>query len=538
MPKTNAERAAHLIQAYIDSDNGKNANADVQYVQTMRTSLEEKFQKLENEDRRAPMPFMSMKTRYRELDEKLKETADYIKAGNVDPKELEQKQDRIINLIGGLRSDHRDVRDVLADPDNDDHELYQELFAGYDNKKLDEMEVGKAQNVLRTTGESKSAYKWIDSVYEDMKTPKDVTEENVARILAARQLGNAVYDHPDNIKKAKISQSALNNHAQKLMASKEFKDYYETVKNLDFKKTIKHGHGGYLEKTFEDFLVNTGAKGPLEFDAHGRYQKVLDAKSRDISQSYDYKSYADYFEKNKGKVITSKEVLAARMAAADDLARKNPNAPFDKTELDKRAREFLGNPAFKLMATKPDKMDLIINGDASGFAASVKEMNDACKSMLDENGEFRCTGFPEIAMDRLEKRVKENKDLEPVVKSVKALKQGKKEPKDIVNTLSKIMEYQGKHMKDGSGPMGKDMNDTLRVLHELTVGTPLNSIVQTQIDKTNQTRGVDKTYGSFVTKDLIAKEGKEKLADFERRLGLNTEFNDGMDLGHVSGPLF
>ena len=85
-------------------------------------------------------------------------------------------------------------------------------------------------------------------------------------------------------------------------------------------------------------------------------------------------------------MITSKEVLAARMAAADDLARKNPNAPFDKTELDKRAREFLGNPAFKLMATKPDKMDLIINGDASGFAASVKEMNDACKSMLDENG--------------------------------------------------------------------------------------------------------------------------------------------------------
>ncbi len=97
MPKTNAERAAHLIQAYIDSDNGKNANADVQYIQSMKTSLDEKFQKLQNEDRRAPMPFMAMKTRYRELDEKLKEAADYIKAGNVDPKELEQKQNRIIN---------------------------------------------------------------------------------------------------------------------------------------------------------------------------------------------------------------------------------------------------------------------------------------------------------------------------------------------------------------------------------------------------------------------------------------------------------
>ena len=28
-------------------------------------------------------------------------------------------------------------------------------------------------------------------------------------------------------------------------------------------------------------------------------------------------------------------------------------------------------------------------------------------------------------------------------------------------------------MTNGMGPMGKDMNDTLRVLHELTVGTPL-----------------------------------------------------------------
>lgn len=41
MPKTNAGRAAHLIQAYIDSDNGKNANADVQYIQSMKTRYNE-----------------------------------------------------------------------------------------------------------------------------------------------------------------------------------------------------------------------------------------------------------------------------------------------------------------------------------------------------------------------------------------------------------------------------------------------------------------------------------------------------------------
>lgn len=50
---------------------------------------------------------------------------------------------------------------------------------------------------------------YIDSVYDDMKTPKDVTEENVALILAARQLGNAVYDHPENIKKTGSARRSL-----------------------------------------------------------------------------------------------------------------------------------------------------------------------------------------------------------------------------------------------------------------------------------------------------------------------------------------
>ena len=73
----------------------------------------------------------------------------------------------------------------------------------------------------------------------------------------------------------------------------------------------------------------------------------------------------------------------------------------------------------------PGKTDMIVNGDAPGSAASVKEVNDACKSMLDEKGEFICYGAPEIAMERLEKRMTENEDLKPLVESVKALQQGK-----------------------------------------------------------------------------------------------------------------
>ena len=44
-------------------------------------------------------------------------------------------------------------------------------------------------------------------VYKKMDDPNIVSEEDVSLILAARQLGNAVYDHPDNIKNTRLSEA-------------------------------------------------------------------------------------------------------------------------------------------------------------------------------------------------------------------------------------------------------------------------------------------------------------------------------------------
>jgi hypothetical protein len=343
-----------------------------------------------------------------------------------------------------------------------------------------------------------------------------------------------VYDHPANIKNTRLSEAELRNHANKLMATPEFKEYFKTVENLDFKKTVKHGHGGYLEKTFEDFLVKKNGREPLDFDVNGRYQRAIDAanpKPKDLSELYNYKNFGEYFEKNKGDVVTSKEVHAARMAAADFYHRQNPNAPFNKKALDQKARSFMKDPAFKVMMAMPGKADMIANGDAPGFAASVKSMSDACRSMLNENGEFKNVGHSDISLDRLRERCEENPDLKPVVDSVDALKQGKKEPKDVLKTLNTIVEYQDKHMNDKIGPAGKDMNDTLRLLHELTGGTELNGIVKTQIDKVNNARGLKEGDRAYVTHGFIAKEGREAEAQLQKEIDGN-DLNKPIDLGH------
>ena len=540
MPKiyTNAERAAHLIQAYIDSDNGAKPNEDVQYIQSMKESLANKNQELANKNERFPITLQSMNMRYRDLDKELREAADYIKAGNVDPKVLYEKQQKISGLIGGLQTDHRSAKEAMSDPEREDQKLYKDLFGGYDNDKLDQIQADKGQNILHRTGETKSAYKWIESIYGDMKKPEDVTEEDVAMILAARQLGDAVYDHPENIKNNRISEAELKNHANKLKGSKLFQEYYKTVKNLDFKKTVKHGHGGYLEKTFEDFLVKSAAEGPLPFDAHDRYQKVLDAKWKDPSLLHDYKSYGDYFEKNKGNVVTSKEAHAARMAAAAILHDEDPNAPFDKKVLDAKAREWLKSPSFKLVTAMPGKLDMIINGDAPGFADSVQALKNSAKSLLNENGEFDMKErYPDLSLNRLKERMDENPDLKPVVESVEKLQNGKKEPQDVIKTVDTIMRYQDKHMTDNMGDMGRDMNNTLRLLHEITNHSPLNSIVQTQIDKTNKARNVNENRGMPLTYDMIAEEGREMDAALNDELGINKKGDIAMDFGHVNGPI-
>ena len=151
---------------------------------------------------------------------------------------------------------------ILKEENHPSHEKYAKIFSGYDHEHfrniepLNDVESKRTADILKRFGETKSAAKWIDSVYKEMDEPISVSEERVARILAARQLGNAVYGDPKNIKNAKFSEAELRVHADKLMQSQAFKDYYKSVvKDLDFKKTIKHGHGGYLEKTFEDFLV-------------------------------------------------------------------------------------------------------------------------------------------------------------------------------------------------------------------------------------------------------------------------------------------
>jgi hypothetical protein len=48
-----------------------------------------------------------------------------------------------------------------------------------------------------------------------MKTPQEMTKKDIATILAARQLGDTIYDHPENIRKNTISAAELRTEASR-----------------------------------------------------------------------------------------------------------------------------------------------------------------------------------------------------------------------------------------------------------------------------------------------------------------------------------
>ena len=380
----------------------------------------------------------------------------------------------------------------------------------------------QGKEIVRQFGTKKTAAKIIEEIQDNVHGPNDITAEHIATIIAARQIANTVPGDKSRLKSTSIDPVTLQERVDKLLASEAFQDFLEEnavpygENHYTFDpKMLTDGHGGKLESYFSLSLKGRKDLQDLSQDLYGRYQKTLDAemaKRRDIDYS-SYQTYKDYFEQNKGNVQLNPTVHAARMAAADALDKENPGAVFKKGNLDRKAIAIMQDPSFRILTALPGKQEMLLNGDGPGFEASVQEVKETCKSMLDKDGKFAHKDHSDIALNRLKNRVEAgedvNSDLKDVVNSIESLKSGdKKTPRDVINTVGKIMEYQEKHMaEDTMGDKGRDMNDTLRVLHELTAGTKLNDVVQTQIDKVNSVRNVVPEQKNYLTKDFIAKEG-------------------------------
>ena len=530
--------AAHLTQCFIDNPNatispGSEAN-DAYELEHVYDAVHKLYEAKKNSQEGASADLEELNSALTGLITHTKNAATNFK--NISRGKLQESQTNAADCIKKATQLFENFNGPELQDEN--FQLAKENFLRIEAK------TGSA--VIKASGETKSAAKWIDSFKDGIPKEGPVDAQTVAMIFAARQLSNAVFGKRGNIDKTQLSEQQIRQQAEILMDSPEFQKYMQANPNID-PKILKGNHGGKLEQSFEQFLAKEG-KEDLEFDLRGRYKKtVQEANKAKAQQSewvqvdrndiynahevtvkeHNYTSYADYFKRNamnKEEETVSPIAHAAKMAAAYSLMqdeKKNPEIKFDRSTLNSTANKFMKDPGFTLMAMDASAMEKLRNGDGDGFSLDVEDFNRACRSPYNNFYEkFAPRGEIQPSLDRLTEAAKKDPELKKVVDGYKelqgtTLKEDGSSEQKVAKVLSSLIEYQNKNASK-LGADARKVDDTLRLFNETIKGTYLESYVEQQAEKLNQARNLPEGHPSFMTAKKIAQEGKE-IAE-QRRL--------------------
>ena len=520
MPKKyrSIDYAAHYTQLYRGNPEGKK-EIETSNIQELHKIVRDKINSMMGKEE-LPDDLVKLDNALKGFINSTKEAAG--KIGTASPAELLQHQKDAAYFQKRIETSLNSVKGFEGD------ENFQFLKEDFFTRPCN-----KGAEVLKMSGQTKSAAKWIESFRKGVPSNGPVPDENLALVFAARQLANAKLGKRANIDKTQLSEQQIRRQAEILMDSPEFKKFREQV--ADNPKLFHTGHGGKLEKTFEDFLAKEG-KGDLEFDHGKRYQKAINEAAKAKEQQSEwvnlnegdfidaptkvegpkYTDYADYFKQNikGGDKTTAAMAHAAKMAAAYDLSQRKPDAPFDRAELNKRTQQFLNDPGFKIMNMDPNVTQMFREGKAADFVKEADDFAVACRSVYDLSDKFNPKGEIEAPLNRLTEAAKSDPALKKIVDGFNSLKgtqleEGKSEKK-VAELLNDMIEYQNKNASANTvDSPAKNVDDTLRLFYETTKGTYLQSVVESQMKKINAARGFSPEHPRYLTINRIAKEGRE-----------------------------
>ena len=525
--------AAHLTQCYIDNPNatispGSSAN-DAHDLEQIYETVSNMYTAKLNSKEGGSIGLGRLNLALNGLVKHVKSSAENFKTAS--PDELQTLQsDAASYLKQATQLFNEFDGPELQDPN------FKENFQAVKEKFLN-LEATTGSAVIKASGKTKSAAKWIDTLKDGIPKEGPVDAQTVTMIFAARQLSNAVFGKRGNIDKTQLSEQQIRQQAEILMDSPEFQKYMQANPNID-PKILKGNHGGKLEQGFERFLAKEG-KEELEFDLRNRYRKVVQEANKAKEQQsewvevnrgdiievtvkeHNYASYADYFKRNvdnKEEETVSPLAHAAKMAAAYNLMqeeKKDPEIKFDRKALNKMANQYMKDPGFKLMSMDPSAMEKLRKGDGDGFSLDVEDFNRACRvgAYNSFTEKFGPRGEIQPSLDRLSKAAENDPELKNIVDGYKelqgtTLKENGSSEREVAKVLSSLIDYQNKNASK-LGSTARNVDDTLRLFRETVKGTYLESTVEQQVEKLNQARNFKPDHPSFLTTKKITQEGNE-----------------------------
>ena len=276
---------------------------------------------------------------------------------------------------------------------------------GDEDDEAVEMEY-QGKEVLRRFGPKKTAAKHIEEIQDKVKKAKAMTAEDVAMVIAARQIADTVAGSKSRLESTKIDPVTLKERADELLASEPFKDFIKENLNLDNEvdltldaNLLTDGHGGQLEKAFGASVRSRQDLQQLDKNLYKRYQNPASGKY-DTYEAFLEDGKKDYLNDGKGK-ITEKDkkvaVHAARMLAAFQLKQKGK--AFDQEYFDRKAAEVYNSSQFQFICRHdPDKLNLLTTGDFVGFGNAVNHHMDLIRK-VDEDSEERSEERKKVSKD-------------------------------------------------------------------------------------------------------------------------------------------
>jgi hypothetical protein len=197
----------------------------------------------------------------------------------------------------------------------------------------------------------------------------------------------------------------------------------------------------------------------------------------------------------------SKRFHAAKMAAASDIIRNDPNAMFDRKTLEKKARKYLTDPAFRIINRDPKLLDSICGGNVILLSKEVSRLKERCLEIAVRNGPFS-KAFDELKDMKLPETAGISKSVEEYKR--KKLDKNVRHKMAVVNS---IIEFQDQYRDEKSGPRADAVNESMKMLAEFVSGSSAEIYLNQQLKKVNEARGLKPRDKGYLEKDdVIAEE--------------------------------
>ena len=270
---------------------------------------------------------------------------------------------------------------------------------------------GEATTPFERMFERKSAARKIQEIQDEIRKTGKVTDEQLAMLIAARQLGNAVRNDRTNIDANQLTGYELFIRSKDLLNDADFDQFIRDYRRQYDVKDLTDGHGGKLEDKLDTWVKDTCKREgneALGSRLFGRYkfkkQSEMDAYPMPAEKKKSALEVIEEVQKKIRSGRTPSEEDVATIFAARALADATRNskgklekAMIDPQDLERVVNKLKGSPVFTVFAEA-----LIKGKDASkltdGHGGAVEEMftdylRDRIRNNPQENSNLNVEAF-------------------------------------------------------------------------------------------------------------------------------------------------